>query len=71
MYSVWFSDLEKAIKAFHKRFPFWDTFDKIEGNAYGDFVIKSGDDTFIVKHTDFSVWKLERNWKNGQWVEVA
>lgn len=72
MYSVWFCDLEKAIKAFHEKFPYWETFNSIKGNADGDFVFRCGADSFIVKHTNFSVWKYEGSWKDdGKWVEVS
>lgn len=71
MFSVWFCDLEKAIKALREKVPNLSTFCSIEGNVYGDFVIKSNDDTWIVKHNDFSVWHLEAGrYKWGDWVEV-
>ena len=72
MYTVWFCDLEKAIKAFRKAYPNFETFTSIHGNAYGDFVIKYDDDLYIVKHSDFSVWHLEgAGWKASKWVEVS
>ena len=72
MYSVWFCDLEKAIKAFQKACPHFETFTSIHGNMYGDFVIKYNNDSFIVKHSDFSVWYLEGgDWRTGKWVEVS
>jgi len=70
MYSVWFCDLEKAIKALRKVQPNMDTFGSIEGNVYGDFVIKDFTTTYIVKHTDFSVWCLLGDWRNGKWVKI-
>lgn len=69
-YSIWFSDCVLAIEAINKRLPNMETFNSIEGNAYGDFVIKNDTDVYIVKHKDFSVWHLEGDWKNGKWVEV-
>lgn len=72
MYSVWFCDLEKAIKAFRKACPHFETFTSIHGNVYGDFVIKYNNDSYIIKHSDFSVWHLEGgDWRTGKWVEVS
>lgn len=70
MYSVWFSDVKKAISAINAKLPDMTTFCSIEGNAYGDFVIKNSTDTYIVKHQDFSVWHLEGPWYEGNWVEI-
>lgn len=67
-YNVWFCDLEKVIEAFREKVNA-STFSSISGNAYGDFVIKHGDDTWIVKHRDFSVWHLVGDWRDGKWVE--
>ena len=70
-YSVWFCDLEKVLKTFREKCPQVKTFTSVEGNAYGDFVIKSSTgDTYIVKHSDFSIWHRDENWKN-KWVEIA
>ena len=61
MYRVWFQDLEKALKVFQEKVP-CDLFCSIQGNAHGDFVFYIDElDTYIVKHDDFSVWKLIRN----------
>lgn len=70
MYSVWFCDLEKAVAAINAKRPNLATFCSIEGNADGDFVIKNETDTYIVRHTDFSVWHREGDWRTGKWVEV-
>lgn len=71
MYSVWFQDLEEVLYQLKKHLPDFTTFCEIKGNADGDFVIKDDVDTYIVKHTDFSIWKREGDWKNGKWVEVS
>ena len=39
-------------------------------NAYGDFLIKTDTATYIVRHSDFSVWRLEKDCRWGHWVEV-
>lgn len=70
MYSVWFSDCVKAIEKIKAKLPKMETFCSIEGNAYGDFIIKDGVATYLVKHDNFSVWVLVGDWKKGQWVEV-
>lgn len=71
MYSVWFCDLEKAIKVFRETFPMRDTFNSIKGNANGDFIFECDPDSFIVKHTDFSIWKFEGPWKKGgRWIKI-
>ncbi len=71
MYSVWFCDLEKAVKALKEAVPNLSTFCSIEGNVYGDFVIKNETETWIVRHTDYSVWHLEKGGhKWGNWIEV-
>lgn len=71
MYRVWFSDLEKAIVAFRAVVKD-DLFSSIEGNAYGDFIFRIDESvTYIVKHNDFSVWKLDGDWRTGKWVLVG
>lgn len=70
-YSVWFCDLEKAVEALKTKVPNLETFNSIEGNAYGDFLVKTDTEKWIIKHRDFSVWHEEKG-KNkwGDWVEL-
>lgn len=70
MYSVWFNDLEAVILKVKEKLPNMATFGEIKGNAYGDFVIKSDTDTYIVKHDDLSIWHMEGDWRSKKWVEV-
>lgn len=60
MFTVWFCDVQKVIKAIQKKVPNLTTFCAIEGNAYGDFIIRDDTDTWLVKHDDFSVWYLDK-----------
>lgn len=69
MYSVWFEDLEKVITAFKENLPHIKTFTSIEGNAFGDFVVKTDNKIFIVKHNDFSIWKTS-GWKDSEWTQI-
>ena len=70
-YSVWFCDLEKAVKALRAKVPNLETFNSIEGNAYGDFLVKTDTEKWIIKHRDFSVWHEEKGkHKWGNWVEL-
>lgn len=71
MYSVWFDDAIKAIQVVREKFPNMTTFNSIEGNAYGDFVIKTDTSIYIVKHTDFSIWYSTGDWKNNKWVKAV
>lgn len=65
MYRVWFTDLEKAINAFRSKVPD-ELFSSIQGNAFGDFVITLDENSkYIVKHDDWSVWKLG-DWRKGR-----
>ena len=70
MYSVWFQDLEEVLYQLKKHLPDFTTVCSINGNANGDFVIRDETNVYIVKHTDFSIWHREGDWKNGKWVEV-
>jgi predicted Rdx family selenoprotein len=71
-YSVWFYDLDKVLKVFREKCPQVQTFTSIEGNAYGDFVIRSSTGgVYIIKHSDFSIWHRDENWKNNKWTEIA
>ncbi len=45
MHSVWFCDVPKVINAVNKKVPNLTTFCKIEGNAYGDFIVANETDT--------------------------
>lgn len=70
MYRVWFEDLQKAVIIFRARTGH-DLFCSVSGNAYGDFVFKINEDTtYIVKHTDFSVWENCGDWRNPEWKEI-
>ena len=69
MYSVWLCDLEKALEVLKEKTHML-TFCSIEGNAHGDFIIKDGYCTYLVKHTDFSIWYREGDWKTGKWISV-
>lgn len=70
MYRVWLQDMEKAITIFRKVCPHIDMLSSINGNAFGDFVFHIDDDTtYIVKHTDWSVWKRGSKWSED-WVRV-
>lgn len=70
MYSVWFQDLEKVIQVMKEKVPTMTTFSEIHGNAFGDFIIQDDTNTYVVKHTDFSVWHLS-NWKSKEsWEEI-
>lgn len=70
MYRVWFQDLEKALKVFQEKVP-CDLFCSIKGNAWGDFVFYIDEtDTYIVKHDNFTVWKLLTNGVCQQWEEI-
>lgn len=71
MFNVWFCDLEKAIKAFQAACPSVDLFQSIDGNVYGDFIIRTDSHEYIVNHKDFSVWVREGDWKGGDWVKVS
>ncbi len=70
MYSVWFSDCQKVIETLKNKCPNLLTFCSIEGNVFGDFIIKDETCTYLVKHSDFSVWYLNGDWKNGKWTEI-
>lgn len=70
MYRVWFQDLEKALKVFQEKVP-CDMFCSIKGNGWGDFVFCIDElDTYIVKHNDFSVWKIIQNGVGVEWKEI-
>lgn len=72
MYSVWFCDLEIALKTFRRVCPNITCFTSIEGNAFGDFTFRTTAGTYCVSHTDFSVYKFEgTDWKDGHWVKIA
>lgn len=70
MFDVWFQDLEKALWEFNLHLPQVKTFTSIEGNADGDFVIKTDTKTYIIRHTDYSIWRLDGSWKEGNWTRI-
>lgn len=70
MYTVWFSDLNKVVQALQAKVPTCVTFCSLGGNAYGDFLIKTDTATYCVRHSDWSVWRLEKDCRWGHWVEV-
>lgn len=79
MYRVWFMDLERAVDALIEKVEqneniTLEMFGSIEGNAYGDFVFHIDKDrTYVVKHSDFSVWKKNTDWRDsrdGMWKEL-
>lgn len=66
MYSIWISDIEKAIKVFKNKVGI-DLVDRISGNAYGDLVFSKDTTTWIIKHNDFSVWRNFGDWRHEDW----
>ena len=70
MYNVWFCDLKKVIAALEEKVPNMQLFGNIKGNVDGDFIIKYDTDTYLVKHTDFYVWKLRDIPFEWSWEEV-
>jgi len=70
MYDVNFQDLEKAIWEMNEHLPEVKTFTAIRGNADGDFVISTDTRIYIVRHTDFSIWRLDGSWKDGNWTRI-
>lgn len=59
--AVWFSDLEKALAAFHEKLPEIQLFNSIEGNIYGDFLITYGKDKYIVVKETWKVYKFNND----------
>ena len=79
MYRVWFMDLERAVDALIEKVEqneniTLEMFGSIEGNAYGDFVFRIDKNrTYVVKHSDFSVWKQNTDWRDSRdrmWKEL-
>lgn len=68
MYSVYFQDLPLVLKALAKKLPNLTTFCSIEGNAYGDFVIKDDTNTWVVNYNDFTVWQIVKS--KEKWVRL-
>lgn len=66
MYSVYFQDLPIILKALAEKLPHLTTFTSIEGNYYGDFVVKDDTHTWIINHNNLSVWEII----NGKWVRL-
>lgn len=67
MYRVWLCDLEKAIMTLRKVVK-KDLFCYAEGTIYDDFVFTINEkESYIVKHTDFSVW---HSVGDDHWEEV-
>ena len=59
MSRVWFSDLDKAIKALLHAIPHLTMLCNIRGNPHGDFIFSIDEDvSYLVKHDDFSVWRI-------------
>ena len=70
MYSVWFEDLESVIQLLRQYLPKELTFTSIKGNADGDFVIETKENTYIVKNMDYSIWKMLGTWKDCTWLRI-
>ena len=70
MYRVWFSDLDKAIKALLHAVPNLTMFTNIRGNAHGDFIFSIDEGiAYCVRHDDFSVWKMPKDWRKP-WLMI-
>lgn len=66
--SVWFVDLEKALKVFHEKLPKVELFNSIEGNIYGDFFITCGKEKYIITHDTWRVYHFNK--KENKWEAV-
>lgn len=70
-YSMNFVDFKRALKIFEEKVPNLNTISQADANGYGDLVIHTNTDTWMVKREDWSVWHLDRSaGKWGEWVEV-
>lgn len=70
MFRVWFDDLEKAIAAVRKATGD-DLFCSINGNINGDFIFQMNVGVqYVVKHSDFTVWRNFGDWRNPDWKEI-
>lgn len=67
---MWFSDLEKALAVFKIKCPEVETFETIEGNMYGDFVIRTSTSTFLITHDNFNIYQHDKLWDVNKWVRV-
>lgn len=65
----WFIDLEKALKVFRDNKPEIETFDSIECNLYGDFVIKTNKEKYIIIHNSLKIYVF--NEKECRWEVVV
>ena len=65
----WFSDLEKALKVFREKKPEIETFDSIESNLYGDFVIRANREKYIIIHNSLRMYIF--NEKEYRWEVVV
>lgn len=71
MFMVWTCDLPEVIAALVGRKVNIDLFSSIEGNVYGDFIVRVGEDTtYLVKHNTFEVYVHEGNWSTGHWKKI-
>lgn len=68
-YSVWFTDLDAVLEVFRAKFPNIHTFSEIVGNAYGDFIIRTHNEEYLINHNDLSIYRLNEDWRNG-WEKV-
>ena len=67
---MWFSDLEKALAVFKIKCPEVETFETIEGNMYGDFVIHTNQSIFIITHESFNIYQHQKIWDANKWVRI-
>ena len=68
---MWFSDLEKALKVFREKCPECETFEGLEGNIYGDFIIRvTGNTIYLITHETFKIYRHERKGDDNKWVRV-
>ena len=70
MYSVWFEDLESVIQLLRQYLPKELTFKSIKGDALGNFVIETEENTYIVDNMDFSIYKMLGTWDDCTWLKI-
>lgn len=65
----WFKDLERALKVFRDSKPEIITFESIECDIYGDFIIKTYKGKYIITHNSLKIYVF--NEKEYCWEAVV
>lgn len=70
MFNIWTQDIYAALALFKEKFPNRLLISCIEGNYWGDIIIRTEDANFTYKVKEKELYIYIGTWKQGHWEKL-